>query len=189
IEQRLDLWSGLLTSRFTVTGKPVTVRTAVHPDVDLLAVAVETPLIGDGRVGVRFVFPYGDPGMQAADWEKPERHRSKLVAQTANRANLRRTLDEDEYSVAITWHGAGSFLTDRPHTFLLVPGHQESRLEFVSAFAQRDLPESLPTVAETFAASAEHWRQFWTRGGAIELAQSRDPRAPELERRIVLSQY
>src|SRR5262245_61566242 len=72
VEQKLDLWSGLLTSRFTVAGKPVTVRTAVHPAVDLLAFVVETPLIAEGRVAARFTFPYGDPGMQAANWEKPQ---------------------------------------------------------------------------------------------------------------------
>ena len=34
-----------------------------------------------------------------------------------------------------------------------------------------------------------HWRRFWTEGGAVELGQSKDPRAHELERRVVLSQY
>ncbi|MEO6390720.1 MAG: hypothetical protein ABIP75_02640 [Pyrinomonadaceae bacterium] len=41
----------------------------------------------------------------------------------------------------------------------------------------------------TFAASTVAWRKFWTTGGVIELAGSRDPRSHELERRIVLSQY
>ena len=39
------------------------------------------------------------------------------------------------------------------------------------------------------AASREHWPRFWRSGGAIELADTPDPRAKELERRIVLSQY
>ncbi len=39
------------------------------------------------------------------------------------------------------------------------------------------------------SASAGHWSRFWQEGGCIELAGSRDPRALELERRIVLSQY
>ncbi|TQJ57937.1 hypothetical protein FBY30_0137 [Arthrobacter sp. SLBN-83] len=38
-------------------------------------------------------------------------------------------------------------------------------------------------------ASTEHWPRFWRSGGAIELAATPDPRARELERRIVLSQY
>jgi len=44
-------------------------------------------------------------------------------------------------------------------------------------------------TAEAFRASAIHWNRFWSSGAAVELSESRDPRAPELERRIVLSQY
>jgi len=51
------------------------------------------------------------------------------------------------------------------------------------------LSKTLPDVPAAFVASREHWRRFWTEGGAIELADSRDARAPELERRVVLSQY
>src|SRR5262249_55142591 len=51
------------------------------------------------------------------------------------------------------------------------------------------LNKPLPSAAAAFDESAEHWKRFWTRGGAIELADSRDKRALELERRIVLSQY
>ena len=36
---------------------------------------------------------------------------------------------------------------------------------------------------------AQHWRHYWTTGGVIDLSGNTDPRAAELERRIVLSQY
>jgi hypothetical protein len=39
------------------------------------------------------------------------------------------------------------------------------------------------------SASRDHWREYWTSGGAIDLSGNDDPRAAELERRIVLSQY
>ncbi|MDQ0826776.1 hypothetical protein QFZ60_002949 [Arthrobacter sp. B2I5] len=39
------------------------------------------------------------------------------------------------------------------------------------------------------SASAAYWPEFWSSGGAIELDATDDPRARELERRIVLSQY
>jgi hypothetical protein len=39
------------------------------------------------------------------------------------------------------------------------------------------------------AASGAYWPEFWSSGGAIELNGTDDPRAKELERRIVLSQY
>jgi len=47
----------------------------------------------------------------------------------------------------------------------------------------------LPDAPRAFAETAAHWEEFWSGGGAIDLSASRDPRAKELERRIVLSQY
>src|SRR5215510_9406838 len=97
IEQRLDLWTGVLTSRFKFERKPVTVSTAVHPIFDSLAVSVESPLIAEGRLAARFAFPFGSPSMHAADWKQPEKHKTELVEQRANRAELRRQLDADQY--------------------------------------------------------------------------------------------
>jgi hypothetical protein len=189
IEQKLDLWSGLLTSRFTVAHKPVTVMTAVHPELDLLAVLVESPLISDERLAIRFSFPYPDPGIQAANWEKPENHGSSVIAQTGNRASIRRIIDNDEYFCTIAWTGDASFDAVRLHTFVLVPSRKASRLEFAAVFTPGGQAATLPSVAETFAESARHWQRFWTEGGAIDFAASKDSRAPELERRVILSQY
>src|SRR2546430_11993034 len=72
--QELDLWRGVLTSRFKLEGESVTVRTAVHPRLDLLAVAIESSLIDKGRLAVRLAFPYGSGTMPAADWKQPGRH-------------------------------------------------------------------------------------------------------------------
>jgi len=60
------------------------------------------------------------------------------------------------------------------------------RLAFVVSF---NGPAELPTVGQTQAASAAAWPEFWNSGGAIDLSATTDPRAAELERRIVLSQY
>ncbi len=188
-EQQLDLWAGAITSRFTLRGKPVTVRTAVHPALDLLAVSVESELIREKLLAVRFAFPYGSPKMQAADWEKPGSHQSGLVNGTSDRADIRRTLDADEYHAAVSWAGGAKFSPEQSHTFLLNPSGTGARLEFVAAFSPRPSGASLPGVAATFAAARRHWERFWMTGGAVELAGSRDPRAAELERRVVLSQY
>jgi hypothetical protein len=45
------------------------------------------------------------------------------------------------------------------------------------------------TVDESVEASADYWDSFWTSGAALDLDGSTDERAPELERRIVLSQF
>ena len=43
--------------------------------------------------------------------------------------------------------------------------------------------------ADAVQSSQEGWKGYWTRTGIIQLHESRDERANELERRIVLSQY
>ena len=67
IEQSLDLWGGIITSRFKIEGESVSVRTAVHPDMDVLAVSIDSALIKAGRLALRIGFPYGSSPMQAAD--------------------------------------------------------------------------------------------------------------------------
>ncbi|MDT5270427.1 MAG: hypothetical protein QOH49_2613 [Acidobacteriota bacterium] len=190
IEQRLDLWVGILTSRFRVWGEPVKVTTAAHPNTDILAVSIESSLISRGMLAVRFAFPYGSPTMQAADWRRPERHRTQFNRLAPGRALLHRRLDDDEYFVLINAEGAASVdeAKEGGHEFLLRPSGG-SRLDFIVAFSPLSIVGTPPNARATFDASREHWARFWGKGGVIELADSRDRRAPELERRVVLSQY
>jgi hypothetical protein len=44
-EQTLDLWSGVLTSRFVYDGEAVTVRTRMHPTLDMIVVDVDSALV------------------------------------------------------------------------------------------------------------------------------------------------
>ena len=180
--QTLDLWTGTLRSEFQWSGQRVVVETACHPQLDLLAVTVR------GRVPVTFEFPYGSGAMDAADWDHPEKHRSTETARGANRLDIARELDRDRYSVGIAWQTAGEMQREGPHRFVLRPA--ADRLEFVCEFRE-GRPGSRSTTHRrgNSAASREHWRQFWSGGGAVDLSGSRDPRAKELERRIVLSQY
>ena len=43
--QTLDLWAGLLNSRFEIDAQPVEVLTVCHPDRDLLGVRIESALL------------------------------------------------------------------------------------------------------------------------------------------------
>jgi hypothetical protein len=189
IEQRLDLWSGIITSRFRVWGEPVTVETAVHPDADILAVSIESNLITRRVLSVRFAFPYGSPSMQAADWSSPKRHRTEDLSHSQG-ILLRRRLDDDQYFVFIGWAGLASQASEDKdgHDFHL-HGLSNSRFDFAIAFSPSPLAGEPPDAASTFDASRKHWARFWNTGGAIELADSRDKRALEIERRVVLSQY
>jgi hypothetical protein len=192
IDQKLDLWTGTLESRFRFDGQPIFVRTSVHPAYDLLAVEIDSPLVQNKNLAhglaVRFGFPYGSPEMNASEWPSPRKHQTTLT--TANHSvRMRRQLDSDEYYVAIDWEGEASFEEVDYHQFLLYPKGAPEQISFVAAFSPRPIKGPLPTASATFAAAANHWRRFWSEGGAVDLSDSSDTRASELERRIVLSQY
>jgi len=56
-------------------------------------------------------------------------------------------------------------------------------------FAPREILEECDSVAQVQAASRDGWEKYWKTCGTIDLSGNDDPRAAELERRIVLSQY
>jgi protein-glucosylgalactosylhydroxylysine glucosidase len=176
IEQELDLWSGLLTSRFDLAGRTVRVRTVCHPDMDLLAVSV------DSHLPVQIAFPYASNEINMADWKSPDRHQTQFTPGKSSAA-FHRTLDEDQYEVRLAWSD-GQLQRTSEHEFVLSPAG-----EFVCLFSQTPVAGDLPTFQQALDASSAHWEKFWTGGGCIDLSNCTDARAPELERRIVLSQY
>lgn len=188
IEQRLDLWTGVIHSSFKFDGVPVKVLTAAYPTLDLVAVSVESELISKERLAVRFSFPYGSQTTQAADWTQPDKHRSRIATALNERACIRRNLDGDEYFADIRWTADARFIETRQHEFTLsaIAGNS---LNFVARFSYRFSNEQLPSAPAALAASERHWKTFWTTGAAIDFSGSKDPRAKELERRVVLSQY
>lgn len=186
-KQTLDLWSGLLTSRFVFEGEPVTVRLACHPGRDLLAVKIDSKLINRGRLGISIAFPGAKAEWKDnADWDHPDAHRTDAVIRGTH-CDFTHTLDADHYAASATWSG-GELKNTTPHHYeLTATGHDH--LEFTCAFSAEADATALPDTAGVFKTSADHWKNFWQSGGAIDLSGSTDPRANELERRIVLSQY
>lgn len=187
--QRLDLWSGVISSRYTLGGQPVVVETCAHPDRDILAVRIDSPLVAARRLSVEIAFPYGDSAGSGANWGKPQAHTTTLIMSAGNRAEFARQLDNDRYSVGLTW-GEKVWLKElQPHFFVLEPDKDAGVLEFACAFSAKPEARSVPSFSEVKAASTKHWPEFWNSGGAIDLSESKDSRWRELERRIVLSQY
>jgi hypothetical protein len=188
IRQTLDLWTGLLESRFELEGKAVQVQTCCDPELDVIAVRIESPLLVTGQLGVVLAFPYASFDMDMADWNKPGRHRTLCNHRGDNRADLERKLDADEYHVSLAWVNAHMLVEKSPHEYLL-SGQSRNAMEAVCLFSPKPFTGKLPTVKQTQSAAQTHWQHFWNNGGTVDLSSSTDSRATELERRIVLSLY
>lgn len=188
INQTLDLWTGTIHTKYVVFGQSVSVQTLCHPLLDMIAVRVESSLLASKNMGISLRFPYGSPRGMGADWTQPEHHQTRATVFSDGRGiNIRRTLDDTEYTV-LAEGSSGRFLVMDEHHYQYEVG-DSSILEFVCHFSPVPVTEQLPSFATVAQSSATGWRQFWMEGGSVELAQSKDSRAIELERRIILSQY
>jgi hypothetical protein len=192
IHQRLDLWTGAITSRYTLHGQPVTVTTVADSERSAVAVKIESPLLARGDLAVRFRFAYAydfkAKNRPALIWDRPEAHETRLHVDSGQAVTLTRTLDASHYVVGVRWEGGAAMREAAPHDFRLEP-KGSGPLSFVAAFTPEVDPALPPTFSEVFASSERGWRDYWMKGGMVDLAGSSDPRAAELERRIVLSQY
>lgn len=188
IEQKLDLWTGIIMSKFEFEGKVVTVKTCVHPNSDLLAVSIDSELISQGKLAVKIDFPYSSPDIHAADWNSPQKHTSKFI-DSPDLPTINRQLDDDQYSVGFISVSETKLTEESPHHFILKG--KGKTIEFSTLFlgykGQPPIRAAIPQ--DTFDFSQKYWKYFWTTGGVIDLSESKDSRAKELERRIVLSQY
>ena len=198
-EQTLDLWTGIVTSKFKLDGVPVKVTTACAPDSDTLAVRIESVLVAKGKLRVRLAFPRGHdlsvkntPGL---DWSQPESHHSKQV--TLDR--IERSIGTTRYIVRtnFTWakraHAsnemAGRLKQVGPHEFRLFGDWGERELAFTLQFSANVPKVESVFIDSVFAASAAHWEKFWREGAAVDFTGSTHPLAQKIEERIVLSQY
>ena len=190
IDQELDLWDGQIVSRFGVDGQPVSVVTACDSLHDEIGAQVVSPLLATGQVGIKLRFPYptGKHADDACDWTKPDKHKTTIVAEDAHSATFKRQLDETTYYVRLCWEGDAKLTEKEAHYYVLTPQSGDT-LSFTCAFTPGE-PAGENSSFETVLASANrYWNNFWSRGGVIDFSHCKDPRAKELERRVVLSQY
>lgn len=213
INQTMDMWAGTITSSFQLEGMPVMVKTVCHPTLDLISVQVKSDLIAAGRLRFNMRFPYPTNGFtdEAVYYANKDQHQSSVVSKSATEASVVHQLDSTQYYTQFQWKGIATITSDSLHSFIIQPGKALNSFEISCFF----IPETrgstvlirfpgttsapvrvstnrnaaLPLFSATNLASTAAWQRYWTTGAAIDFGGSTDPRAKELERRMILSQY
>ena len=190
IHQELQLYDGKIESQFVANGIHVDVTTAAIQDHDAVVYRIKTPLLKDGRahVAIRFPYPTGKHADEAADWTKPERHTSNIIASYDNAAIIEHVIDSTHYYLTISWQGDGKLQECDRHYFEL------STTDDVLAFKAEYSPlpiANIPRIVidQEIKTVIRTWNRWWQDGAIVDFSQCTDPRAKELERRVVLSQY
>lgn len=187
VRQHLDLWSGMLTSRFWADDAEMQVVTFCPPDRDGVVAKLTMKEKRNVQVTFRFSYPTGAHSDDANDWTKPERHQTTIVKEGSDFAVLKRVLDGTTYYVNICWDGKASFQKEKEHCFSLTP--KDEMLCFSCSYSDTIPTEVAANVDVQEKATATRWHEFWRHGAMVDFSRCTDARAPELERRVILSEY
>ena len=191
IRQQQMLWDGEIESTFIADSESVEVTTGVHPSKDALYARIKSRLLKNQRatVAFRFSYPTGKHSDDANDWTKPMLHQSIIISQDEHSAIIKRNIDSTTYFVLLQWEGQATIQEcDRHHFELSTTGD-------VLTFSAEYLPEVPQTPYSAYEydqyhkATQRYWHLWWNEGAIVDFSQCTDPRAKELERRVVLSQY
>ena len=189
IRQELDLWSGKIESKYEIEGTPVKVILYALQDDDGIVARIESPLLSSGRLKAVIKFPYAKdchvcPGY---DWSNEDKHTSTIDSAAKYSATIARVIDSTRYFTNLSWDN-GELKQTSAHQFELTASENTVGLELGVVFTRDRRPYEVE-FDEVARFNTEHWRNFWTAGGAVDFSKCTDPRAAELERRVVLSQY
>ncbi|MDG5487803.1 hypothetical protein NYR55_04095 [Sphingomonas sp. BGYR3] len=186
--QKLDLWTGVLHSSFRLEGVLVRVETRVRADADTVLLKVSSPLVATGRVRISVRYPGVHPRINPdpQDWDNNDAHRTMAVERSAGHIIAERRLDGTSIWAGISAEG-GRIDDGGAHRFIVSGSGDTVKVQM--GFAPERAAIDIAKFDQAADMADRGWRSFWQSGGAIDFSGSTDPRASELERRIVLSQY
>ena len=194
IRQELALWDGMVNSRYTVKGTQVEVSTGCMADRDAIFTRIKSDLLkrGNAVLALNLPYPTGKHADDANDYKQhQDLHQSRLISSDNRSAIIEHTIDDTRYYVRLQWEGKAKLEWGAPHDFYLMP--KEDVLTVCAEYTLNN-PTGKPED-ETFAYdravknTMKHWPRFWNSGAMADFSECTDPRARELERRTVLSQY
>lgn len=207
-KQELDLWTGVITSRFSFGGQLVQVKVASDLDTDTIGIEIVSPLIAQGRLGLSLDFPWNDGSAKfrapfVGNWTATELHSTDLrmsptgdgssVRPGVVRAEVAHRLGEATFYTSLSGDPFNIKRNSSTHRYTVTPSHTAPNGVFEISIGfnpQQRIPKVLKPPRDVFRASKAGWEAFWMKSGFVDLVTgSTDERANELQRRIILSRY
>ncbi|KAM0214269.1 hypothetical protein ACHAQI_003896 [Fusarium lateritium] len=201
--QKLDLWEGVITSTFEIDGTKVKVVTQGDFESDAVTFNIESKLIESGNLTVEFDFPY--PPLHTAKYKNeifvgvydfPSNHTTQVSSGLKkNIAHIYHDLGT-KYYVNIGWPERQPLQLKRlqPQGSIQRTAHRYvlssavgKKISFTADFSPDKKVPDLPSSIKK--RNSDGWRDYWLKGGFVDLTKSTNQNATELQRRIITSQY
>lgn len=185
IDQTLDMWNGMISSNFKSDGKKVEVKTAVDPNLDLVAASIYDE--ARHSLTLRLPYPTGAHSDDACNWTADSLHSTEIIMSEPGKAIIKHSIDSTAYFITLNWDSNTEAEKYSPNSIIISPDADKWN---ITAQFTEDLSNGNNLSAnEVFADASDYWQRFWEEGGVVDFSHCTDPRAKELERRVVLSQY
>lgn len=185
IDQTLDMWNGVINSCFKSDGKKVEVKTSVDPVLDLVGAIINDE--GRHPVSLRLPYPTGKHSDDACDWDADSLHITEIVLSEPGKAVVKHTLDSTSYFITLNWDGKTEATLEKANEVVISP--DADKWSVTAQFTEEMTDGTNISAEKVIADASEYWQMFWKDGGVVDFSNCTDPRAKELERRVVLSQY
>lgn len=189
--QELNIYKGICNSDFTLNNENCRVTTFVHSKSDTLCFRIKSDLLING-LEPRILFPYPSWETHGSDWSSSarEKHVLEILSEektvSANMVYIRRIIDNAKLTVTVHTRGAKCTNDIENKIIRIIPEAPEIDLIITFGETQDCLSYDYDScISET----KEYWKDFWENRGIIRLRNSKNKRAVELERRIILSMY
>lgn len=194
IEQQLDLWNGVLTSRYQLDNRAVSVTSAVHADRDAVGFRIKSTLNAASRLSIQLGFPRGyDFSVKNTpdiDWKNDNEHQTLIREQSKQLLILERKIDDQKFAVVIRWQGKAKVKQSASHTMEIQPVGKSNIFEVTVEFVEQEAQKVADSSFKDIKTSArKYWNNYWKTGAFVDLTDSKNSQANELQRRIILSQY
>lgn len=195
IDQTLDLWNGVIHSRYYCKGKPMEVHTVCHPNRSKLAFSINDPQ--RHSVSLRLPYPTGRHSDDACDWSREEETRLDVCFDTIvgalSAVGVNWTIGGNSSTaskvctIAVSADGAVVKCVNNKYILVTpVKDNWSAEIDYVPTDGVACFDERYTNIS---ALASSCWQSYWQSGGAVDFSMCTDPRAFELERRVVLSQY
>lgn len=191
IFQELNPWEGTIKSTFTWQGKPVEVETFALQDHDAIVVQVKSPLLQNRQLGIDLSFPYPtDTFLDEATTfrENESAYLNNKLNATQTAFHLSRSLDSLTYFTSFN-SSIPVDVENNDKGYVLFPQDSSDSWQFIFHFSSEKEEGLLFEYEKLKAQSITSLTNFWTEGAIIDFGYTNDPRAYEIERRMVLSRY
>ncbi|MCR5314050.1 MAG: hypothetical protein K6E54_10520, partial [Bacteroidaceae bacterium] len=187
ISQTLDMWNGIITSSFNYNGENIRVQTSCDTEKDMVVARITDASLN--KVVIRFPYPTGVHSDDACNWNSDDKHQSSEIKRNDdnNQFVFSHTLDGNQTYYINVLSSDIKNISCENNRIVITPKKQDWSLQVEFS---KDIPDARYENSEiSVKRTKAYWNEYWKSGAAVDFSLCTDPRAKELERRVVLSQY